>query len=119
MTKTKNVEGVVCHRVFIDRGKRTTKRKMFSRKKKKGQMTIPKSSQRRLNTQREIINHFARLLPSFNDLFDEQSWYIFFACLTVCSFLIAFILSRYVKLSDGGREKRTHPFVNVRRTRLF
>ena len=91
----------------------------FPERKKKGQMTIPKSSQRRLNTQREIINHFARLLPSFNDLFDEQSWYIFFACLTVCSFLIAFILSRYVKLSDGGREKRTHPFVNVRRTRLF
>jgi len=35
LTKTKNVEGVVCHRVFIDRGKRATKRKMFSRKKKK------------------------------------------------------------------------------------
>jgi len=85
-------------------------------------MTLLKNSQRRLDAQREIINHFSRLLPSFNDLFDEHSWYIFFGCLTLFSFLIAFILSRYITLNDADYDKknrRTNPFAGVRRTRLL
>ncbi|CAF3556413.1 unnamed protein product [Rotaria sp. Silwood1] len=87
-------------------------------------MPLLKSAQRRLNTQREIINHFSQLLPSFNDLFDERSWYIFFTCLTLFSFLIAFLLSRFVTLADvdydyKNRNRRTGRFPGVKRTRLL
>jgi hypothetical protein len=85
-------------------------------------MPLLKSSQRRLDTQREIITHFSQLLPSFNDLFDERSWYIFFTCLTLFSFLIAFILSRYMTINDADYEsknRRKNPFAGVRRTRLL
>ena len=57
-------------------------------------MQLPLSARRRLDTQREIINHFSQLIPSFDDLFDQRSWYIFFTVLTISSFLIAFLLSR-------------------------
>jgi hypothetical protein len=87
-------------------------------------MTLSHSSQRRLNTQREIINHFSQLIPSFNDLFDERSWYIFFALLTVSSFLIAFLLSRFMTVIDAdydhkNRNKQTGRYPGVRRTRLL
>jgi hypothetical protein len=87
-------------------------------------MPLLKSSQRRLDTQREIINHFNQLFPSFNDLFDEYSWYIFFTCLVLFSFLIAFILSRFITIVDvdydyNKRNRRTNPFANIRRTRLL
>ncbi|CAF1136518.1 unnamed protein product [Adineta steineri] len=87
-------------------------------------MPLLKNAQRRLDAQREIINHFSRVLPSFNDLFDEHSWYIFFACLTLFSFLMAFILSRFVTIDDvdydyKNRNRRSNPFSNIRRTRLF
>lgn len=86
-------------------------------------MTLLKSSERRLNAQREIIQHFSSLLPSFNDLFNERSWYIFFAGLTLFTFLVAFILSRFITLEDAdydykNRRRRTHPFANVRRARF-
>lgn len=86
-------------------------------------MPLLKNSQRRLDTQREIINHFSKLIPSFNDLFDERSWYIFFTCLTLVSFFIAFILSRYMTLNDVDYDYKTRRttkrFVGVKRTRLF
>lgn len=83
-----------------------------------------RSSQRRLETQREIINHFSQLLPSFDDIFDEHSWYIFFAGLTISSFLIAYILSRFFTLTDAdyyhkNRNKNTSRYAGVRRTRLL
>lgn len=86
-------------------------------------MTLLRSAKRRLDTQRAIISHFSQLLPSFNDLFDERSWYIFFALLTLVSFLIAFILSRFMKIEDVDydyrQRRRTHPFANIRKTRLL
>ncbi len=85
-------------------------------------MPLLKSSQRRLDTQREIITHFSQLLPSFNDLFDERSWYIFFICLTLFSFLIAFILSRYMTINDADydyKNRRTNRFAGVKKTRLL
>jgi hypothetical protein len=87
-------------------------------------MPLLKSSQHRLNTQREIINHFSQFLPSFNDLFDEYSWYIFFICLTLFSVLIAFILSRCITIVDvdydyKNRNQRPNRFRGVKRTRLL
>jgi hypothetical protein len=87
-------------------------------------MQLMRSAQRRLNTQREIINHFSQLIPSFNELFDERSWYIFFTLLTISSFLIAFLLSRFMTVVDAdydykNRNKKTGRFSGVRRTRLL
>ncbi len=86
-------------------------------------MPLLKSSQHRLHTQREIINHFSQLLPSFNDLFDEHSWYIFFTCFVLFSFFIAFILSRYITLNDADydykKNRRINRFAGVRQTRLL
>jgi hypothetical protein len=85
-------------------------------------MPLLKNSQRRLDTQRDIINHFSRLIPSFNDLFDERTWYIFFTCLTLFSFFIAFILSRYMTLNNADHDhktRRTNRFAGVKRTRLL
>lgn len=85
-------------------------------------MQVLRSAQRRLDTQRELINHFSQLLPSFDDLFDERSWYIFFAGLTISSFLIAFLLSRYVTIDDAdynSKTRRTGRFAGVRRTKLL
>lgn len=85
-------------------------------------MQVLRSAQRRLDTQREIINHFSQLLPSFDDLFDERSWYIFFTVLTISSFLIAFLLSRYITLEDAdhiSKTRRTGRYAGVRRTKLL
>lgn len=85
-------------------------------------MQVLRSAQRRLDTQREIIDHFSQLLPSFNDLFDERSWYIFFAVLTISSFLIAFLLSRYLTLVNADHDKKSRKegrYAGVRRTKLL
>jgi hypothetical protein len=86
-------------------------------------MPLLSSAKRRLDTQRAIINHFSQLLPAFDDLFDERSWYLFFAILVLSSFVVAFLLSRFVTISDADydfkhRSKRTGRFPGVRRTRL-
>lgn len=39
-------------------------------------------------------------LPSFEDIFDEETFYIFFACLVVLSIIGAVIASRFVTLRD-------------------
>ena len=85
-------------------------------------MQVLRSAQRRLDTQREIIDHFTQLLPSFNDLFDERSWYIFFTVLTISSFLIAFLLSRYLTIVDADHDKKSGNrgrYAGVRRTKLL
>ena len=86
-------------------------------------MPLLTSAKRRLDTQREIINHFSQILPAFNDLFDERSWYVFFTFLTLASFLVAFLLSRFMTISDADYDfknsrRRTSRFAGVRRTRL-
>jgi hypothetical protein len=83
-----------------------------------------RSAQRRLDTQREIINHFSKFLPSFDELFDERSWYLFFAILTISSFLIAYLLSRFFTINDvdydyKNRNKKSGRYPGVQRTQLF
>ena len=87
-------------------------------------MVLLKNSRRRLDTQREIIEHFSQILPSFNDIFDERSWYMFFTGFVLFTFLMAFILSRCITLEDAdydykSRNRRTNPYSGIRRTRLF
>ena len=49
--------------------------------------------QRRLEAQKQILNHFEQKLPAFTDIFDERTFYISFACLVVACIVVAFILS--------------------------
>lgn len=69
--------------------------------------------QRRLEAQKQILNHFEQQLPAFTDIFDERTFYISFACLVVACIVIAFVLSYYcnVVITDADeierlREKR-------------
>lgn len=48
---------------------------------------------KRLEVQRQIIKHFDEKIPSFTDLFDEKTFYIFFACITIVAIIIAFLLA--------------------------
>ncbi|XP_065346838.1 uncharacterized protein LOC135943980 isoform X2 [Cloeon dipterum] len=37
-------------------------------------------------------------VPSFTDIFDEDTWYIFVGIFTVSTIIVAFILSKFVTL---------------------
>lgn len=37
-------------------------------------------------------------MPSFTDVFDEETFYVFVVCFVLATFLIAFILSRFIKI---------------------
>ncbi|BFZ18615.1 hypothetical protein BsWGS_21654 [Bradybaena similaris] len=51
---------------------------------------------------KEVTQTFSVYLPTFEDIFDEESFYIFAFCLTIGAFALAFIASRYVQLKDAG-----------------
>ncbi|VDP96441.1 unnamed protein product [Echinostoma caproni] len=58
----------------------------------------------------EIVARASSALPSFTDIFDEETFYIFFACLVILSFIIAFGLAWYfdiqIKDADAAGEKK-------------
>ena len=39
-------------------------------------------------------------VPSFEDVFDEESFYLFAGCVTLVSVLLAIVASRYITLKD-------------------
>lgn len=41
-------------------------------------------------------------LPSFDSIFDEETFYIFFILLVILSFVAAYIASRFINLEDGA-----------------
>lgn len=47
---------------------------------------------------RKLSSH----IPSFSDIFDEESFYIFAALITLGSIVAAVIASRYVTVKDAG-----------------
>ncbi|KAF6779068.1 hypothetical protein AHF37_00931 [Paragonimus kellicotti] len=53
---------------------------------------------------REMVARASSVLPSFTTIFDEETFYIFFACLVVLSFAAAFGLAWYfdIKVKDAG-----------------
>ncbi|CAF0708663.1 unnamed protein product [Brachionus calyciflorus] len=55
--------------------------------------------QKRLEAQRKIIQHFEEKIPYFTDIFDESSFYIFFAILVVVCIIVAIILSVCCKVT--------------------
>jgi hypothetical protein len=64
--------------------------------------------QKRLEVQRQIIKHFDEKLPSFTDVFDERSFYIFVACIAVLSIGAVILLSYccQVKLDDADELRK-------------
>ena len=54
------------------------------------------------DAQREIVSTISGWFPKFTDLFDEETWMIFFVCLVVFSIIAALLASRFIKIKDGG-----------------
>lgn len=48
----------------------------------------------------EAINNIYNEFPSFTDIFDEDSFYIFVFCFTLCTILGAVVLSRFITLKE-------------------
>ncbi|CAH8298359.1 unnamed protein product [Schistosoma turkestanicum] len=51
----------------------------------------------------ELVQRASSILPAFTDIFDEETFYIFFTCLVIFSFIIAFSIAWYfdVKIKDA------------------
>ncbi|XP_076246693.1 uncharacterized protein LOC143186799 [Calliopsis andreniformis] len=50
------------------------------------------------NYNMKLIDTLYNQVPAFTDVFDEETWYIFVACFVAGTFLVAFILSRFITL---------------------
>ncbi|XP_026679282.1 uncharacterized protein LOC108252375 [Diaphorina citri] len=46
----------------------------------------------------ELINTLYENVPAFTDIFDEETWYIFCGCFVATTFLVVFLVSRYVTI---------------------
>jgi len=45
-----------------------------------------------------IIDMLYSQVPAFTDVFDEETWYVFVICFVAGTFLVAFILSRFITI---------------------
>lgn len=50
------------------------------------------------NYNMKLIDTVYHQIPAFTDVFDEETWYIFVTCFVAGTFLVAFILSRFITL---------------------
>ncbi|KAH7729718.1 hypothetical protein AAVH_02192 [Aphelenchoides avenae] len=57
----------------------------------------------------EVVYRVNQMIPSFNELFDQETFYVFAFCFVVGSFLLAFVLARVFRIRI-----REHP-INVDR----
>ncbi|CAH8576457.1 unnamed protein product [Schistosoma haematobium] len=57
----------------------------------------------------ELVQRASSILPAFTDIFDEETFYIFFICLVILSFIIAFSIAKYfdVTIKDADHLKLT------------
>ena len=58
-------------------------------------------SMKKLDTQAEIVRHIGKYIPRFQEIFDEESFYIFACIFVFLSFALAYFLSRRVELKDA------------------
>jgi len=58
---------------------------------------LPKDS-----AKEKIVKHLTRHIPSFEEIFDEESFYIFAFCVVIITIIGAFFISKRVTLKDGG-----------------
>jgi len=55
-------------------------------------------SQRKYDATMSIVNKVYESVPAFTDVFDEETWYIFAACFTIGTFVVAFMASRLITI---------------------
>lgn len=46
----------------------------------------------------KLIDSLYNQVPSFSDVFDEETWYIFVACFVATTAVVVFIASRFVTI---------------------
>lgn len=60
-------------------------------------MTLPKGT-----AEREIVERISGWLPHFQDVFDEETFYIFVITLVVLAVVGAVVASRFITIKDAG-----------------
>lgn len=60
-------------------------------------MALPKES-----AAHKIVTRLSKHIPAFTDVFDEETFYIFFFILVLVCIVAVFVLSRKIPLKDGG-----------------
>ena len=51
--------------------------------------------------EKEMIQRLSAYVPKFNEIFDEETFYIFAFIIVLCSIIAVIVLSRYVKIKDA------------------
>jgi len=54
------------------------------------------------NAEREFVEHMSRWIPKFQDVFDEETFYIFVIVLVVIAIIGAIVMSRFFTIRDAG-----------------
>lgn len=54
------------------------------------------------NAEREFVEHVSRWIPKFQDIFDEETFYIFVIVLVIVSVIFAIVMSRFFNIRDAG-----------------
>jgi len=60
-------------------------------------MTVAKT-----NAEHEFVEHVSRWIPKFQDIFDEETFYIFVFVLIIISVISAVVMSRFFTIRDAG-----------------
>jgi len=55
-------------------------------------------SQRKYEATMSIVNKVYDSVPSFTDVFDEETWYIFAGCFTIGTLVLTFVASRFITI---------------------
>lgn len=62
------------------------------------------SKKRQTDIAEEMVRRASAYIPAFEDVFTEEGFYIFFACLTVTTFVVVFTCAWFfdVTVTDAG-----------------
>lgn len=60
-------------------------------------MTLPKGT-----AERAVVSKLSGFIPRFQDVFDEESFYIFVILLVVITIIIAVVASKKIEIRDAG-----------------
>jgi len=54
------------------------------------------------NAEHDFVEHVSRWIPKFQDVFDEETFYIFVIVLVIISIIGAIVMSRFFTIRDAG-----------------
>lgn len=74
-------------------------------------MTLPKGT-----AEREIVERISGWLPHFQDVFDEETFYIFVITLVVLSVIGAVLASRFITIKDAGHIEQNQRTSKIRQS---